>query len=263
MAIDVSEYLSNPEFRSRFMRYVKKKQSGFWVITNRGWRYLAQKAGLVGQEFHPVVMPQKSGDPCVWSCTLHFLEDGQIRSYTDIGEATTQNVTSESAARYISVAAGRAFNRAAQAALLTGPLDGPMPQESRNDKRSVRARVEDDEDGFDEDLVDGEAFDADDEPVDEEMDEMEEVDEEDAFDDADAFDDEEESDELEDIPSDIRKLRDAIYQLAQRYDIPKADVRRHCRSICNADSPDQVVSRERLETLYSYLKNRYARAKGR
>lgn len=235
VALDVSKIAQSKEFRQKFVRYNEKRR--YHYITKAGWRYLVHQTGsFVGQDMKLLMEPsQQNGSLCVVQCALTFMEGGEPRTYVDIGDASPKTVSSQAARAYVRVAAGRAFNRAAEAALITGPVEA-LSTNGKAHPPASPADVEDEDPGL--------------AAEDEEFDELEAgVGDEDISD-----DDEEPEDRREAVIAEIESLIEG-----GRVSLDEA--RRLSLSICGHRNPRKVENVERLEALLSQLRRSAGLAK--
>lgn len=226
--MDVSKVAQSQEFRRRFVRYNEKRR--YHYITKAGWRYLVHQTGcFIGQDMKLLMAPSReNGFLCVVQCLLTFLENGELRTYVDIGDASPKTVSPQAVRAYVRVAAGRAFNRAAEAALITGPIEALTP--TGNTYASTSAALTEDEDAE----LAGEE---------EEFDALEAgVDDEDAF-------------EGEEVPEARREaILTDIESLIEEGRVSLDEARRLSLSICGHRNPRKVEDVERLEALLSQLR---------
>lgn len=208
MAQDVSHIFQDPAFRKKYYKVIRPKSGEkAWIFD--GIRQVAQAHGFVGNEIVRLELPTEENDyTAVVVEVVRMLEDGEVRTYTGVGDANPKNCNKQTVNALIRMADTRALSRAFRNALMIDEpvyVDGDIYEEDGYEEEPeeeeeayeaprraaakakvvAKKKVQDDDDDSWEDVEDLESYfsdDDDDEPGDAE-DEEESADEEQGVDD--------------------------------------------------------------------------------
>lgn len=117
MAQDISKFLQRPEIRQQFFSTVGKGGAQGW--TAGGIRYFLQKFGLVENKIEIIQIPTKENNfVAIIKETIYMKEeDGEIRKYEGLGDASPDSVSRMVQSAIIRMADTRALSRAGKLAL--------------------------------------------------------------------------------------------------------------------------------------------------
>ena len=119
MAQDVSHIFQDPEFKRKFYKKIGKQ--GQKAYTFEAVRTVAQQHGFVGNDLEIIETPTKENAfTAVVIARIHMMEDDAVRTYTGIGDANPNNLTSATKKAVIRMAETRSMARAFRNALQVG-----------------------------------------------------------------------------------------------------------------------------------------------